>query len=90
MVSSIPTEYKQLLNIKGTQKGTTSPGQSGPGSNGNEWIVHTFQIFRTRTSPCSLVDTYTFLGSVCVGGLTPLLVIQSMYILSPADRALKY
>ena len=31
--------------------GTTTPGQSGSGNNGNEGILYTHQIFRTRVSP---------------------------------------
>ena len=31
--------------------GTTTPGQSEPGSNGNEGVIHTPQTFRTGASP---------------------------------------
>ena len=34
-----------------TQTGTTIPGQSGPGSNGNEWVLHTLLISKTWVSP---------------------------------------
>ena len=46
MASSIPIKYEQFLNsspwtINGALIGTTSPGQNGPSSNGNEEWLHT-------------------------------------------------
>ena len=41
--------------IGGTLKGITSPGQSGPESNGNEEVVHIPQIFKAGASPSDRV-----------------------------------
>ena len=41
-----------------TFTGTTTLSQSGPGSNGNEGVLHTSQIFRTRTLPLDSVLCY--------------------------------
>ena len=39
-------------------KGTTTPGRSGPRSNGNEGILHTLQISRTNASPLDTGKCY--------------------------------
>ena len=36
--------------IDGTLRGTSNPGQSGPGINGNEGVLHIPQSFRIQTS----------------------------------------
>ena len=41
--------------MNGTLPGTTTWSQCGPGSNGNEEVLHTSQISRTETSPSDLV-----------------------------------
>ena len=41
-----------LIDIDRTLIGTTTSGQSGPGSEG---VLHTFQIFRTGASPSDAV-----------------------------------
>ena len=46
IVSSIPIKYESFLNrsiwpIDKTLKGSPTPGQSGPGSNGNEEVLYT-------------------------------------------------
>ena len=48
-----PIEYEQFLKrsikaIDGTLTGTTTPGQSRSGNNGNEGLLYILQIFRTR------------------------------------------
>ena len=45
--------------VDGTLTGTTNLGQSGPGSNVNEEVLHTPQIFRTRASPWDAVKCQT-------------------------------
>ena len=42
---------KQFWLIVGTLTVITTPGQSGPDSNGNEGVFHNFQRSRTRASP---------------------------------------
>ena len=70
-----------------TQTGTRAPGLSGPGSNGNEGLLHILQISRTVATPrCSLVSypghPYLMLMvemlSLCTG--------YSQRILSPVMR----
>ena len=36
--------------MDGNRTGTTTLGQSGPGSNGIEGVLHTSQVFRNKTS----------------------------------------
>ena len=56
------SSIKRWLNISiwlfdGTLTGTTTPGQSGPGSNGHEGVLHIPQNFMTGATPirCILV-----------------------------------
>ena len=52
--------------------GATTPGQSGPGSNGNEVVPHIPRSFSiTRTSPSDYLMSYQW-HSLWGGGLTPL------------------
>ena len=53
-------KYESFLNRSiwpkdWNQKGITTSSQSGPGSNDNEGVLHTFQILRTRASPLERV-----------------------------------
>ena len=41
--------------MDGTLTGTTTLGQSGSGTNGNEEIFHSLQISRTEASPSDTV-----------------------------------
>ena len=51
--------------------GATTPGQSGPGSDGNEGVLHIPQSFSTAgTSPSDCLVSYP--GHSLGGGLTPL------------------
>ena len=66
---------------------TIGPSQSGPGSNGNEGILHSWSL----TIKCnfkSYPEPILFWGSGL--GVTFLQLIQSAYILSPVDRAMIY
>ena len=42
----------------GTRTGTTNPLQSGPGSNGDEGVLHIHQAFRTGASPSGGLVSY--------------------------------
>ena len=48
MVLGLENEYTFLF---GTLKGTTTPGQCGPGSKGNEGALHIPQSSRNGVSP---------------------------------------
>ena len=48
-----------LFDIDGTLTDTTTPGQSGPGSNSKEVILHTPQTSRTGASPSDTVKCHT-------------------------------
>ena len=67
-----------ILNIsteplKGTLTETSTPGQSEPGSNGNEGVLHIPHSSRTEDSPLDAVGwLFGFYGvSTFVGYLTP-------------------
>ena len=57
-----------------TLTGTTTLGQSEPGSNGNEGVLHITQISRTRASPSDYLVSYPWhlfgvgVLSICRGG----------------------
>ena len=62
--------FKQISLTDGTRIGTTTPGWSGLGNNGNEWVPHTLQISRTGATPSNIVhfdnqDTF-LLGKVLI------------------------
>ena len=66
-------KYSKGLNssiwlIDGTQKGTNTLGQSGPGSNGNEEVFHIHQ--RSRTGASLSDDLVSQLGHLRRGDLT--------------------
>ena len=60
MVSSIYKYFSKtsIWPLDGTLTGTI-PVPSGPGSNDNEKILHTSQIFRTWASPSDVVQYHT-------------------------------
>ena len=62
------------------------PGQSGPGSNGNEWVLHIPQKPSiTGTSPSECLVSYP--GN-SLGGSYPSAELQSMYSTARADWAI--
>ena len=67
--------------------GANTPGQSGPGSNGNEGVVRIPQISSiTGTSPSHCLVSYPG-HSLGKRGLTPSAEKQSVYFTAPADWA---
>ena len=46
---------RPIRPIDETLTGTTTPSQSGLGSNGNEGVLHTPQIIKTGASPSDVV-----------------------------------
>ena len=46
--------------MDGTQTGTNISGQSGHGSNSNEGVIHTHQIYRTGASPPDAVYNHYY------------------------------
>ena len=66
---------------------TTTPGQSGPGSDGNEKVLHILQRSSiTGVSPSDGLMSYPG-HSLEGGGLTPLQTMQSVDSTAPANRA---
>ena len=66
--------------------GATTPGQSGPGSNGNKGVLRIPQSSSiTGTSPSDCLVSYP--GHSLGGGSYPSAEIQSAYSTAPADRA---
>ena len=60
MISSISIKYEWFLNISiwpinEILTSTTTPDQSGPGSNGNKRVLHTPQSPKTGASPSDAI-----------------------------------
>ena len=79
---SISTQFSSIWPIDRTLSGANTPGQSGPGSNGNNRVLCIPQSFSiTGTSLSDYLVSYPG-HSLVGGGLTPLLIF-SRYILLP-------
>ena len=70
--------------IDGTLTGVTTQSLSGPGSNGNEEVLHIPQSSRTEDSPSDGLMSYQ--GHLLVGSYL-FAEMQSMYSISQADWA---
>ena len=68
--------------IDSTLSGSTTQGQNGPGSNGNEGVLHIHQIAKAGTLPSDGLMSYTG-HSLGVG----VALLQSVYSTAPADWA---
>ena len=84
---SVKMSNNSIWPIDRTLSSATTPGQSGPGSNGNEGVHHIPKNSRTGALPSDLfrVVFRTFIGD---GGLTPLqrrsqCVLQSQLTMLP-------
>ena len=67
------------------QSGATTPGQSGPGSDGNEGVLRIPQSSSTAgTSPSDCLVSYP---GHSLGGSYPSSEVQSVYFTAPADWA---
>ena len=79
-----------LFNPKiGPLSGTTTPGQSGPGSNGNEGVLHIPQSSGiTRTSPSNCLVPYP--GHLLGVGSYSSSELQSVYFSAPANWAIEF
>ena len=72
----------------GTLSGATTPGQSGPGSDGNEGVLHIPQNFNlNRTSPSDCLVSYP---GHSLEGSYPSAEKQSVYPTAPVNRAMIY
>ena len=70
-----------------TLTGTTTPNQSGPGSNSNETVLHILSSRRTRASPLDVLTSYP--GHLFErGGSYPSAEMQLAYSTTPIDRIL--
>ena len=68
---SISMQFSSIWPIDRTLSGAIIPGQSGPGSNGNEGVLHIIQSSSlSGASPSDCLVSYT--GYALVRGLTPL------------------
>ena len=76
--------------IDGTLKSTTSPGQSGPESNGNEKVLYIPQYFRTGTSPSDNLVSYQETHRRDGKGSYFSAEMQSVYSTAQADWAVDY
>ena len=64
--------------------GTSSAGQSGPGSNSNEWVLHIPQSSKAGTLPSD--DFVSYSGYLLVGSY-PSAEMHSVYSTASADWA---
>ena len=72
----------------GPLSGATTPGQSGPGSNGNEWVLRIPQSSSIAgTSPSDCLMSYP--GHSLGRGSYPSAEKQSVYSTAPADWAME-
>ena len=81
--------FISIWPIDWTLSGATIPGQSGPGSDGNEEVLHIPQSSRiTRTSPSDGLMSYPghLLGGR--GWSYPSAEVQSVYSKAPAKWAI--
>ena len=70
----------------GALSGSTTPGQSGPGSDGNEGVLRIPQSCSIAgTSPSDCLVSYQ--DTRCGGGSYPSAEKQSVYSTAPADWA---
>ena len=70
----------------GPLSGATTPGQSGPGSNGNEGVLRISQSSSIAgTSPSDCLVSYP---GHSLGGSYPSAEVQSVYSTAPADWAI--
>ena len=63
----------------------TSPGQSEPGSNGNEEVLRILQIFNPGALPSEFLMSYS--GHSLEGGSYSSAEMQSVYSTAPVDWA---
>ena len=76
-----------ILHIDKTLSGATTPGQSGPGHYGNEWVLHIPQSSKYGASPSNCLMSYP--GHSLVGGSYPLPTCKSVYSTASVDRTFK-
>ena len=85
-VICLHTQFVQFDPIDRTLSGATTQGQCGPGSNGNEEVLHIPQISKAGTPPLDSLMSYPG-HSLEVRSLTPSAETQLMYSTAPANRA---
>ena len=84
---SISTRFISIWPIDRGLSGATTPGQSGPGSNGNEGVLCIPQNSSiTGTSPSDCLVSY--IQNTSFGVSYPSAEKQSMYSTAPADWAI--
>ena len=79
-------QFSSIQPIDGVLPGTTTPGQSGPGRDGNEGVLCIPQSSSiTRTSSWDCLVSYP--GHSLEVGSHPSAEVHSVYSTAPADRA---
>ena len=77
-------QFSSIWPIDRTLLGATTPGQSGPGSNGNEGVLRILQSSRIiRALPS---DCFVSYAGHSLGDSYPCAEKQSVYSTAPADR----
>ena len=83
----ISMQFSPIWPIDRTLSGATTPGQNGPGNDGNEWVPCIPQGSSiTGTSPSDCLMSYP---GHSLGEFYPSAEMQSVYSTTPANRARK-
>ena len=84
---SINIQFSSIWPISRTRSSATTSDHGGPGSDGNEWLLHIpLSSSITGTSPS---DCFVSYQDTCWQGRSyPFAVIQSVYSIAPADRSI--
>ena len=81
---SISTQFSSIWPIDSTLSGTTTPNQSGPGSDDNEGVLRIPQSSNiTETSPSDCLVSYP--GHLLEEVFYPFAETQSVYSTAPAE-----
>ena len=86
---SINAHFSSICAIDRTLSGTTTPAQSGSGSDGNEELLHIPQSFNI-TGISSSDDLMSYPGHSLRCGSYPSAERESVYSTAPADLANKH
>ena len=85
---SISSQFSSIWPINRALSRTTIPGQSGPGSNGNERVLRISQSSSiAEASPSDCLVSYS---GRSLGKSYPSAEIQSMYSATPTDWAINH
>ena len=77
------TQFSSIWRIDRTLSGATTPGQSGLGSDGNEWVFHICKS--SNITGTSASDSFVLYSGHSLGRSYPSDEVKSVYSTAPAD-----